>query len=252
MVSPTPSWPLAARAPPRARATRPSGIFPRTRRPPTGRGARSDPRSAADDARTRSTTQTTARARHAGGRRRPRSDGRADRRRWPALMRERGVALRPHAKTHKSLEFARRQIAAGAAGLTVATIGEAEVFADGGVRGPVHRVPGHRPRAQGGSAAAAGRRAAGSSVGADSVTGIEALAARSRRGCGAGVGAAWSSSRSTSAARGPASGPTRRGSLARRADDSGSPVGGRVHPRRPRLRGRTRARRGRRATRSTA
>ena len=52
--------------------------------------------------------------------------------RWPS-MRERGVALRPHAKTHKSLEFARRQLAAGAVGLTVATIGEAEVFADGGV-----------------------------------------------------------------------------------------------------------------------
>ena len=51
-----------------------------------------------------------------------------------ATMRERGVALRPHAKTHKSVEFARRQIAAGAVGLTVATIGEAEVFADGGVR----------------------------------------------------------------------------------------------------------------------
>jgi len=44
----------------------------------------------------------------------------------------RGVALRPHAKTHKSLEIARRQRAAGAAGLTVATLGEAEVFADGG------------------------------------------------------------------------------------------------------------------------
>jgi len=27
-------------------------------------------------------------------------------------MRERGVALRPHAKTHKSLELARRQLAA--------------------------------------------------------------------------------------------------------------------------------------------
>jgi D-serine deaminase-like pyridoxal phosphate-dependent protein len=49
-----------------------------------------------------------------------------------AVMRERGIALRPHAKTHKSIEIARRQIAAGAAGLTVATIGEAEVFADAG------------------------------------------------------------------------------------------------------------------------
>lgn len=53
--------------------------------------------------------------------------------RMAAFMRDRGVALRPHAKTHKSLEFGRRQLAAGATGLTVATIGEAEVFADGGI-----------------------------------------------------------------------------------------------------------------------
>ena len=40
-----------------------------------------------------------------------------------------GLALRPHAKTHKSLEVARLQLAAGAVGLTVATVSEAEVFA---------------------------------------------------------------------------------------------------------------------------
>lgn len=44
-----------------------------------------------------------------------------------------GVALRPHAKTHKTAEIARLQLAAGAVGLTVATIGEAEVFAEHGV-----------------------------------------------------------------------------------------------------------------------
>ena len=44
-----------------------------------------------------------------------------------------GVALRPHAKTHKTLELARLQLAAGAVGLTVATIGEAEVYAAHGV-----------------------------------------------------------------------------------------------------------------------
>lgn len=43
-----------------------------------------------------------------------------------------GVALRPHAKTHKCVEIARLQLAAGASGLTVATIGEAEVFVDHG------------------------------------------------------------------------------------------------------------------------
>ncbi|WP_308202084.1 alanine racemase [Rathayibacter rubneri] len=49
-----------------------------------------------------------------------------------ARARDRGLALRPHAKTHKSLEIARRQLAAGAVGLTVATVSEAEVFAAGG------------------------------------------------------------------------------------------------------------------------
>ncbi len=43
------------------------------------------------------------------------------------------VALRPHAKTHKSVEVARRQMAHGAVGLTVATLVEAEVFAEAGV-----------------------------------------------------------------------------------------------------------------------
>lgn len=40
-----------------------------------------------------------------------------------------GLTLRPHAKTHKCPQIADRQIAAGAVGLTVATIGEAEAFA---------------------------------------------------------------------------------------------------------------------------
>ena len=39
-----------------------------------------------------------------------------------------GVALRPHAKTHKCAEVTRLQLEAGAIGLTVATIGEAEAF----------------------------------------------------------------------------------------------------------------------------
>ncbi|MEH1012095.1 alanine racemase [Micromonospora sp. CPCC 206060] len=45
---------------------------------------------------------------------------------------DRGLALRPHAKTHKCVPIAQRQLAYGAAGLTVATIGEAEVFAEAG------------------------------------------------------------------------------------------------------------------------
>ncbi|MCR8671430.1 alanine racemase, partial [Agrococcus sp. HG114] len=45
----------------------------------------------------------------------------------------RGIALRPHAKTHKTIEIGRMQVAAGAHGLTVATVGEAEAFAAGGL-----------------------------------------------------------------------------------------------------------------------
>jgi D-serine deaminase-like pyridoxal phosphate-dependent protein len=44
-----------------------------------------------------------------------------------------GVALRPHAKTHKSPAIAALQRAHGATGLTVATLTEAEGFADEGV-----------------------------------------------------------------------------------------------------------------------
>lgn len=43
------------------------------------------------------------------------------------------VALRPHVKTHKSVEIARLQLTAGAAGITCATLGEAEVFAASGI-----------------------------------------------------------------------------------------------------------------------
>ena len=43
-----------------------------------------------------------------------------------------GLALRPHAKTHKSPEVARLQVERGARGLTVATVDEAEAFAHAG------------------------------------------------------------------------------------------------------------------------
>lgn len=46
-----------------------------------------------------------------------------------------GVRLKPHAKTHKSLDIARRQLAAGAAGQCCAKLGEAEALAQGGVSG---------------------------------------------------------------------------------------------------------------------
>jgi D-serine deaminase-like pyridoxal phosphate-dependent protein len=44
-----------------------------------------------------------------------------------------GVANRPHIKTHKSPMLARRQIEAGARGITCQKLGEAEVMADAGI-----------------------------------------------------------------------------------------------------------------------
>src|SRR5262249_56990025 len=44
-----------------------------------------------------------------------------------------GVRLRPHAKTHKSPEVARRQIALGAVGVCCQKVGEAEVMVAGGI-----------------------------------------------------------------------------------------------------------------------
>jgi len=50
-----------------------------------------------------------------------------------ALAKRSGVALRPHAKTHKSLAIAREQLDAGAIGLCCTKLGEAEVLAAGGI-----------------------------------------------------------------------------------------------------------------------
>ena len=52
-------------------------------------------------------------------------------RRMADYTREHGLALRPHTKTHKSRELAALQLReGGAAGLTVAKLGEAEIMAD--------------------------------------------------------------------------------------------------------------------------
>ncbi|HVJ55087.1 MAG TPA: DSD1 family PLP-dependent enzyme [Aliidongia sp.] len=48
--------------------------------------------------------------------------------RMAEFARAQGLALRPHAKTHKSDEIARRQIEAGAVGISCATLGEAEIM----------------------------------------------------------------------------------------------------------------------------
>lgn len=51
-----------------------------------------------------------------------------------AIARSAGVELFPHAKTHRMAEIGRRQVARGADGLCVAKLGEAEAFADAGIK----------------------------------------------------------------------------------------------------------------------
>jgi D-serine deaminase-like pyridoxal phosphate-dependent protein len=63
--------------------------------------------------------------------------------RMQAAANAHGKRLRPHAKTHKSPIVARWQLDAGAVGVCCAKVGEAEVFADAGIRDirlpyPVH------------------------------------------------------------------------------------------------------------------
>ncbi len=52
-----------------------------------------------------------------------------------------GLKLRAHAKTHKSVTIARRQIAAGAVGVCCAKLGEAEALSEGGIEGVLVTSP---------------------------------------------------------------------------------------------------------------
>ena len=66
-----------------------------------------------------------------------------------ALASSAGLQLRPHAKTHKSPVVARWQLDAGAVGIACAKIGEAEVFADAGIKNirlPYPINPSNAPR----------------------------------------------------------------------------------------------------------
>lgn len=55
-------------------------------------------------------------------------------REWQHDIASHGVKLRPHVKTHKSPAIAAMQLAAGASGITVAKVSEAEVFAEHGCK----------------------------------------------------------------------------------------------------------------------
>ena len=54
-------------------------------------------------------------------------------RRMADYFKRRNATLRPHFKTHKCPEIARRQVAAGAEGITCAKVGEAEALVSGGI-----------------------------------------------------------------------------------------------------------------------
>ena len=51
--------------------------------------------------------------------------------------RQAGLRLRPHFKTHKSTDIARRQLDAGAVGITVATLDEAQALVVAGIDAPI-------------------------------------------------------------------------------------------------------------------
>jgi len=57
-----------------------------------------------------------------------------------------GLSLRPHSKTHKSLDIAEAQLAAGAVGQCCAKLGEAETMGEGGVESLIVTSPIVTPR----------------------------------------------------------------------------------------------------------
>jgi D-serine deaminase-like pyridoxal phosphate-dependent protein len=95
--------------------------------------------------------------------------------RLATAARDRGVAIRPHIKTHKSVALARMQVDAGATGITVGTVGEAEVMAEGGLDDIFIAYPVWADGAR--AARIAGlHEAVALSVGIDSAEGAERLA----------------------------------------------------------------------------
>ncbi len=101
--------------------------------------------------------------------------------RMAEFARGHGLALRPHAKSHKSADIARAQLAAGAIGLCCAKLGEAEALAAEGITGlhltsPVVTAPGIA------RLAALARRTGPLSVVADHPVVVDALAAAMQGG----------------------------------------------------------------------
>ena len=97
------------------------------------------------------------------------------------FVRKHGLALRPHAKSHKSADIARAQIAAGAVGLCCAKLGEAEALAAEGIDGLHLTSPVVTPPAIA-RLAALSRRLTSLSVVADHPAAVGALASASPGG----------------------------------------------------------------------
>ena len=97
------------------------------------------------------------------------------------FARKHGLALRPHAKSHKSADIARAQIAAGAVGLCCAKLGEAEALAAEGIDGLHLTSPVVTPPAIA-RLAALSRRLTSLSVVADHPAAVDALASAAQGG----------------------------------------------------------------------
>lgn len=101
--------------------------------------------------------------------------------RMATFAKQHGLALRPHAKTHKSADIAQMQISAGAGGVCCAKIGEAEAMADGGVQSVLITSPVvSAPAIQ--RLAALNARIADLRVVVDNTANVEALAEAARLG----------------------------------------------------------------------
>lgn len=99
------------------------------------------------------------------------------------LCRNAGTLLRPHAKSHKSSAIARKQLAAGAIGICVATVREAAVMVHSGIGGVLITSP-IAGEAKLDAIAGLAAVARGLIVVVDSLEGVQALESRMRRAGG--------------------------------------------------------------------
>jgi len=96
------------------------------------------------------------------------------------LAEKAGRKVRPHAKAHKSAIVGKRQLDAGAVGLCCATVREAEVLGDAGLPGLLVTTPVVTP-SMAARLALAAEKADGFMVLADTIAGVDLLAALARR-----------------------------------------------------------------------